>query len=973
MGLESIFKLSLIMNMIDNLTGPMSSVQSSVGGSVSKLQGMQQTLGGVTKGGLAMAAVGSQITEAALSPVSATFATRKALGELSSLGVKDLGAIEDAAKQFSNTWAGTTKADFITAAYDIKSGIASLSDEGVAGYTEISGLTAKATKASIGEMTDLFATGYGIYKDFYSDMSDMEFGEMFSAGISKSVQQFKTDGSQMAQAIKTLGASATTAQVPIEEQLSVLGMLQASMSGSEAGTKYKAFIRSAVKGGEELGLSFVDANNQLLSMPEIMDQLRGKFGETMDAAEKMELQKAFGDTEAVALIDLMYNKTGDLQGNILTLYDSMGQGRDVAQQMANAINQTEPDQYQVLQQRIQNVKESIGNSLLPTINEYMAKGEELLTKVDAWISNNQELVQIIMLVVLTLGGFLTVSGTVIATVGSIGLVFTKTAGFVTGFFGTVRKLPGMFDTIRIYGMYAGDGVKKGFSLIRSAGSGALSSIKTFGGQIAGLAKTAGGTALSGLKSLGSGIVGLGRQAISTVASAMGPLIASVWSFTAALLANPITWVVIGIMALIAGLILLYNKCEWFRNLVDGIISFLGEKLGAALATTKKIFTGIGNVIGSVMGAARDTVKEKLGNMKDAYEKHGGGIKGAAAAAVEGVKGYYTAGLTFLDNLTGGKLSAIKDQFGEKLSGIKESVGQAMEGAKQYASDKLAGMQAVYQSHGGGIRGTVAAAMSGVRSVYSDAFNFIDNITGGKLSSIRGKVQNGINNIKTAISSSLSWFRESGAKVMKTFTDGIKSAISGPVEAVKGGLQKIRNMLPFSDAKTGPLSTLTLSGIRTMSTYAAGIQKGEALPGQAAAGALDGVKQEAGGESIIKRITAAGGNFLKGAVSKVHSFLASVPKPDGPVWTGDPSDEGPYGIEATRSPVRSVELRENSRETRTYETTTERTETGGVTINTLELKVDFKNLKELPALLALLREVQDYANGNGSLTLSTGEV
>ena len=43
--------------------------------------------------------------------------------------------------------------------------------------------------------------------------------------------------------------------------------------------------------------------------------------------------------------------------------------------------------------------------------------------------------------------------------------------------------------------------------------------------------------------------------------ALTPLISSVWSFTAALLANPVTWIVIGIVALIAALVLLYNKCE----------------------------------------------------------------------------------------------------------------------------------------------------------------------------------------------------------------------------------------------------------------------------------------------------------------------------------------------------------------------------------------------------------------------------
>ena len=369
MSLESVFKLSLVMNMVDNLSGPMASIASRVGADVSKMDALGATFGNVAKSGAVMQEMGSQITGAVLAPVEATFETRRAIGELASLGVKDPEAVESAARSFSDQWAGTTKADFISAAYDIKSGIASLSDEGVAQFTELSGLTAKATKSTIGEMTSLFATGYGIYKGYYDDLTDLEFGEMFSAGIARSVQQFKTDGSQMASAIQTLGASATTSNVPLEEQLSILGMLQATMSGSEAGTKYKAFLRSAAKGGEALGLSFTDANNQLLSMPEILDQLRGKFGETMDAAEKMELQKAFGDTEAVALIDLLYSKTDDLQGNILDMYDALGSGTGVATEMANAINETEPERYERLTQRIQNVKESIGNSLLPTIND----------------------------------------------------------------------------------------------------------------------------------------------------------------------------------------------------------------------------------------------------------------------------------------------------------------------------------------------------------------------------------------------------------------------------------------------------------------------------------------------------------------------------------------------------------------------------------------------------------------------------
>lgn len=792
MSLESVFKLSLVMNMIDNLSGPMANVASRVGADVSKLDALGATFGGVAKGGAAMQAAGLQIAEAVLSPVEATFETRRAIGELASLGVKDLGAVEDAARSFSDQWAGTTKADFISAAYDIKSGIASLSDEGVAQYTELAGLTAKATKSTIGEMTSLFATGYGIYKGYYDDLTDLEFGEMFSAGIARSVQQFKTDGSQMASAIQTLGASATSANVPLEEQLSILGMLQATMGGSEAGTKYKAFLQSAAKAGDALGLSFTDANNQLLSMPEILDALRGKFGETMDAAEKLELQKAFGTTEAVSLIELLYTKTGDLQGNILDMYDALGSGTGVATEMANAINETEPERFERLTQRIQNVKESIGNSLLPTVNDLMSKGEVVLSKVALWIEENQELVKVIMLIALAIGGFLAVAGTIAVVVGGAGLAITK--------------------AISAFKM-----LKAGFLLVRGA---------------------------------------------------LTPLIGSVWSFTAALLANPVTWVVIGIVALVAAIVLLYNKCEWFRNLVNNILNFFREKLGAAFETAKAVFSGIGNVIGSVMGAARDTVAEKLDNMRAAYESHGGGIRGAAAAAIEGVKGIYTAGFTFLDNLTGGKLTEIKDKF---------------------------------------VSGVVNIA-SGVRE---------------RFESVRAAFTAGLNNVKSTISGAVSWFFDSGRKVISTFTNGIKSAFTGAVDAVKGGLQRIRNMLPFSDAKEGPLSTLTLSGQRTMTTYASGIEKAADSPAQA---------MEKGLNAANNVIEKADGNDSKPTLKREPVKKVSL------------SDEG--GNEDNKGSGSD--------------------ENGGakqIIIQKLLMPVDLKKIKDLQQLLELLKEVEDFANAN----------
>lgn len=212
------------------------------------------------------------------------------------------------------------------------------------------------------------------------------------------------------------------------------------------------------------------------------------------------------------------------------------------------------------------------------------------------------------------------------------------------------------------------------------------------------------------------------------------------------------------------------------------------------------------------------------------------------------------------------------------------------------------------------------------------YTFIDNLTGGKLSEIRGKFStamsnivqgisqkftdartafsNGLNNIKNAVSGAVTWFFESGKRIVSTFANGIKSAFSSAVEAVKGGLQKIRNLLPFSDAKEGPLSTLTLSGQRTMTTYAHGLT----LAGDAPAEAMNKSLQQVQGaldREPEKKIDLGGGKKDK----------------------DESSDEGGSGKGKQ------------------------------VIIHKLLVPVDLKKIKDLQQLLAILQEIEDYAAAN----------
>ena len=377
----------------------------------------QQVMVGAGMMGAGLAAIG---VPAAL--VLTTRETQKALGELASLGIQDLGALEKATQEFSTQWAGTSKAQFISASYDIKSAISSLSDSAVAEFAKLAALTGKATKATTEEMSALFATGYGIYKGQFAQMSDMDFGKMFSGGIAKAVQSFKTTGPQMADAIKNIGALATSANVPMAEQLAILGQLQTTMPGSEAGTLYKNFVMKVGEAGKELGLRFTDAQGHMRGVVPIIQQLKSKFPDLANQAAQLQIKKAFGSDEAVKFVLQMAANMDTLEGNIQGMNAAMKTGTALTMEMARAMNQDIGSRLEVLQQRWHNLLEVLGNQLIPVITPVVDRIGQVILAIQKAAETFPGLTKGILTATMAVGAMLAVLGTVVSTVGMLGLL-----------------------------------------------------------------------------------------------------------------------------------------------------------------------------------------------------------------------------------------------------------------------------------------------------------------------------------------------------------------------------------------------------------------------------------------------------------------------------------------------------------------------------------------------------------------------
>lgn len=289
-----------------------------------------------------------------------------------------------------------------------------------------------------------------------------------------------------------------------------------------------------------------------------------------------------------------------------------------------------------------------------------------------------------------------------------------------------------------------------------------------------------------------------RGVMVAVSAATKAWAAVQWVLNAAMSANPIGLVVIAIAGLIAaGAWLVQNWDEiaaWWHDLWGGIAAWAGEKWDA--------------IVGTITGAWDSIIS---------------GITGFGASLLSGLQGAWGAVKNGVSAAWGGYVSLLTAFWGGILSGLLD-----------FGASVISGLQSVWDT----VSGAANAAWEGITGIISGAWNaIVGGITGFGASLLAG--------ITEAWNAVLEFFGglnlfESGAKLLSTFVDGIKSMASSVVDSVAGVFAKVREYLPFSDAHVGPLSQLTLSGARMMTTLAEGVTSAQGGLVSRVSGALSAV-------------------------------------------------------------------------------------------------------------------------------------
>ena len=408
-------QLDFTLSLIDKLSRPLKQVQNNVTGFAEKSNAAFMRIGG---GVLALAGAGMAI-KGALSPAIEMY---DALTDAAAKGIGSsvLKTVQRDALAFSTTY-GASAVEFVQSTESINASIAGLTGNELPKVTKVANTLAFALKSTAADTAEFMGQMYGNFSAEAERLGKVQFAEQLAG---KMVYMRKTFGTEMA-TIKDLMEGArgvgTNYGVGLDEQLAVLGQLSRTL-GTEASSAYEGFMTGAIDGAKKLGLSFTDATGKMLSMPEMLIKLQGKYGKSLEGNLKAqaELDAAFGDSSAV--VKQLYGNVALLQRNITELGGADGLRR--TQEMATKM--VKPwDRFVAILQAIKTV---IGLTLIPVLYPLLNRLADMGQTFARWMQMFPNIARVVGYASMALLSFAVVGATVNIVMGVSKFIMLGLAG-----------------------------------------------------------------------------------------------------------------------------------------------------------------------------------------------------------------------------------------------------------------------------------------------------------------------------------------------------------------------------------------------------------------------------------------------------------------------------------------------------------------------------------------------------------------
>ncbi len=264
--------------------------------------------------------------------------------------------------------------------------------------------------------------------------------------------------------------------------------------------------------------------------------------------------------------------------------------------------------------------------------------------------------------------------------------------------------------------------------------------------------------------------------VATVSAATRLWAAAQLLFNTVMAANPITIVIIALVALGAALVIAYKKSETFRDIVNGAWKKIKEGLSIAWEYIKKVFGWMKDLFMNFTGPGLlikhwDTIKTKT---KEAFDK---------------VKGWISTAITFIKdlflNFTGPGLlikhwetiktktseiwNAVKKKVSDVINGVKDTINTVLGTIKRLWSEAWTAVRDFFTTRWNNIRTNVSAAWTWLKDSVSKLKTSITKTWSDAWNAIRDKLTAIWSAISKKVTDAWAWLRTQFTNVKNAIT------------------------------------------------------------------------------------------------------------------------------------------------------------------------------------------------------------
>lgn len=533
-----------------------------------------------------------------------------------------------------------------------------------------------------------------------------------------------------------VGGTMKNLHVPIQESAAALGVLaNRGIKGSEAGTALNAVINNLTTGTgqagkmmDKLGISAFDSNGKFIGLAEtlrVVDEATKDMTEEQrnaalaalggkehidalnDLISGLNTTTADGRSEWEALTDDLYNADGALSTMAATVTDTLKGAISI---FGSAIDDMKIRLAQTFAPAAKDAINAV-SAVIPSITDRIAAAgnafiEYALPKVEAFAQNCVPALEKVggafaavgAVIVDHKGLFDSLGSLAITTINLIAEGIQRATPFVTAL------VDGLLTAIQVSADFANKILSALDSVSRfrdeliaaaavlvafKAGQGIQSIINGFQMAQVQLKLFAMSTknaniaqaAFNGTLKLNEVLVALFTKqvTVSQLAQAGWAKVTAVATgaqkaLSAAMTANPIGIIIAAIAAAIAIIVLLYTKCEWFRDGVNAIFTAIKGALSQVIAAAQNAVASAA----AFLSNAQSSIAEFFSAARQKFTAARTAVSSVVAGICTAISTALTAARTTVENIFGsiynaivGKMEAAKNAVGSVISAIKQ--------------------------------------------------------------------------------------------------------------------------------------------------------------------------------------------------------------------------------------------------------------------------------------------------------------